>query len=100
MLVAAGLLLPRAGRLYYLLSLSLDPLSGAWYLLLLVVGGHVGVATAVLGCALLGVLTAVIAIARARERPSRSPLTGPRCAGRRPTRARARWAAPSPRLRR
>jgi hypothetical protein len=66
--------------LYYLLSLSLDPLSGAWYLLLLVVGGHVGVVTAVLGCALLGILTAVVGIAR-RERAEPEPAAPPSVRG-------------------
>lgn len=75
-LVVLGLLVPAMVALYYLVNLSLDPLSGAWYLLLLVVGGHVGVITAVLGCALLGLLTSVLGIAlradggEAEARPS------------------------------
>ena len=63
-LVGLGLLLPALVALYFLLNLALDPLSGTWYLLLLVVGGHVGVVTALLACVLLGLLTAVAGIAR------------------------------------
>ena len=63
-LVGAGLFLPALVALYYLINLSLDPLSGAWYLLLLVVGGHVGLITALIGCALAGVFTAVFEVAR------------------------------------
>jgi hypothetical protein len=74
-LVAAGLLVPLLVALYYMLDLSLDPLSGVWYLLLLIVGGHVGVATAVIACVLLGMLTAVAGIAR---RPSDEPELEPR----------------------
>ena len=44
-MVAVGLLLPALLAVYVLVSLSLDPISGVWYLMLLVTGGHVGVAT-------------------------------------------------------
>ncbi len=40
-------------------------MSGAWYLFLLVTGGHVSVATALLSCVLAASLGSVIAIARA-----------------------------------
>ena len=80
-LVGAGLLLPALVALYYLLNLSLDPLSGAWYLMLLVVGGHVGIVTALLACILLGILTAVTGIARrpggAPEPELRASVRGP-----------------------
>ena len=72
-LVAAGLLIPALVALYFLINLSLDPLSGAWYLLLLVVGSHVGLITAVIGCALAGLLTAVVGVAR---RPDDQPEPG------------------------
>jgi hypothetical protein len=63
-MVAAGLLLPALLAVYVLVSLSLDPLSGAWYLTLLVTGGHVSMLTALVWAALAGVLGSVIAIAR------------------------------------
>jgi hypothetical protein len=45
---------------YYLVALSMDPLSGAWYLLLLVTGHSVGLLTALVGCLMLGSLCAAI----------------------------------------
>ena len=47
-MVGAGLLLPVLLGVYVLVSLSLDPISGAWYLMLLVTGGHIGVAMTLL----------------------------------------------------
>jgi hypothetical protein len=38
---------------YYMFALSLDPLEGAWYLLMLVTGHSIGIVTALLGCVLL-----------------------------------------------
>ncbi len=63
-MVAAGLLLPALLALYQLIALNLDPVSGAWYLLLLVAGGHVSVAGALVGCVLAAVLGSTIAIVR------------------------------------
>ncbi len=60
---------------YELLTLSMDPVSGAWYLFLLVTGGHVSVPSALVGCVLAGVLSSVVAIARA---PREAPPQGPR----------------------
>ena len=85
LLVAAGALPPAIAGVYYLLALHLDPLSGAWYLLMLVSGGAVGPLAALLACVLLGALGAVAAIVRAgrREQPGapdardRPPLYGP-----------------------
>jgi len=68
-MVLAGLLLPALVASYYLVVLSTDPLSGAWYLLLLVTGGHVGTLTALAAAALLAVLVAVIAIVRSGPPP-------------------------------
>lgn len=79
-LVGLGLLLPALAALYFLINLSLDPLSGTWYLLLLVVGGHVGIVTAVLGCFLLGMLTAVVGVAR-RPGDKEVPAPGPTVRG-------------------
>jgi hypothetical protein len=52
-LLAAGLLAPLLVTVYYLFALSLDPLHGAWYLLMLVTGHSVGFATSLVGCLLL-----------------------------------------------
>jgi hypothetical protein len=43
---------------YYWFALSMDPLSGAWYLLMLVTGHTVGLLTALVGCVMLGALGA------------------------------------------
>jgi hypothetical protein len=44
--------------IYYLFALSIDPVAGAWYLLLLVTGHAVAPGTAFVGCVLLGTLCA------------------------------------------
>jgi hypothetical protein len=67
LLVAGGVLPPLLVALYYMVSLSLNPVSGAWYLLLVVSGHSVGLITALAGCVLLGVLVAVLAIALRRD---------------------------------
>jgi hypothetical protein len=64
-LVALGVVPALLVALYWLIALSVDPLSGAWYLLLLVTGGAVGLPTALVGCVLLAALVAVVSIARA-----------------------------------
>src|SRR4051812_4553262 len=65
LLIAGGLLPPLLVVLYYLVRLSIDPLSGAWYLVLLVTGGGVGVVLSLIACVMLGVLAAVVSISRA-----------------------------------
>lgn len=82
LLVGLGLLLPAGVAVYYLARLSLDPLEGAWYLLMLVTGHHVGLPTVLLGGVLLGLLGSTIAIVAARgrreeARPAGPPLRGP-----------------------
>jgi hypothetical protein len=82
LLIAGGLLPPLLVAGYYLLRLSMDPITGAWYLVLLVTGHSVGLITALIGCVLFGVLGAVVVIARAREEPPRTveerqPVYGP-----------------------
>jgi len=62
-LVALGLLLPGLVVLYDALALAVGPLGGAWYLLLLVAGGHVGLPLVLVGCVLAGVLGSVVSIA-------------------------------------
>ena len=39
--------------IYYLFALNLDPLHGAWYLLMLVTGHSVGIVLALIGCLML-----------------------------------------------
>ncbi len=56
---------------YYWFALSMDPLSGAWYLLMLVTGHTVGLLTALVGCVMLGALCA------AAELVYRSPAEVP-----------------------
>jgi hypothetical protein len=79
LLIAGGLLPPLLVALYYLFRLSMDPLAGAWYLLLLVTGHSVGLITALIGCALLALLSAVVAISRAQpdERRRQEPEERP-----------------------
>lgn len=55
--------------LYYMLRLSLNPLEGVWYLLLLVTGGQVGVLTAVLGALFLGLFGSIVSIAARSGEP-------------------------------
>jgi hypothetical protein len=73
LLVGGGLLPPVLVGLYYLVRLSMDPFTGAWYLLLLVTGHSVGLITALIGCALLALLSAVVAIARAGPDEGKTP---------------------------
>lgn len=68
LLVAGGLLVPAAIALLHALRLSLDPLEGAWYVFLLVTGGQVNLATAIVGCVLLGALASLIEILLAGRR--------------------------------
>lgn len=65
-LIAGGLVLPLLLVLYQLLLLGTDPIGGAWYLLLLLVGGQVGLWSAVIGAAFVAALASVLKIARRR----------------------------------
>ena len=82
-LIGGGLLLPALVALYYLVRLSMDPLTGAWYLLLLVTGHAVGLITALVGCLMLGLFASAVAISRAQpeeedgHRPTGAPVYGP-----------------------
>jgi hypothetical protein len=82
-MLGVGFLPAALVALYYLVSLSIDPLSGAWYLFLLLTGHSVGLITALLGCALLGAFFSALAVVRAGhdERPAapaeRPPVYGP-----------------------
>lgn len=68
-LVIGGLLLPVLLAVYHLATLDLDPLGGAWYGFLLITGGHVSFAGALVGCVLAGVLGSMVSILRVRRRP-------------------------------
>ncbi len=69
LLLALGALPALLVAVYYLFALSMDPLTGAWYLLLLVTGHTVGLLTALVGCVMLG------ALCGAAELVYRSPAT-------------------------
>ncbi len=62
LMVAGGLVAPLLVTLYYLFALSLDPLHAAWYLLGLVTGHSVGIATSLAGCLLLAAACATVEI--------------------------------------
>jgi hypothetical protein len=63
-LLAAGLVLPVLLAVYQLFVLGVNPLGGAWYLLLLVIGGQVGVGVVVVASLFLAVLALVVRIIR------------------------------------
>jgi hypothetical protein len=58
LLLALGALPPLLVAVYYMFALSIDPVAGAWYLLLLVTGHTVAPVTTFLGCVMLGTLCA------------------------------------------
>ncbi|HEX2162255.1 MAG TPA: hypothetical protein VHF88_10605 [Thermoleophilaceae bacterium] len=78
-LIAAGLVLPLLLAVYQLFVLGLDPLAGAWYLLLLVLGGQVGVGSVAVAALFTAVLGSVVTIARRSGEgpgaPAGEPLT-------------------------
>ena len=68
LLLALGALPVLVVGVYYLFALSMDPLSGAWYLFMLITGHSVSLATSLIGCLMLGALGA------ATELVARSPV--------------------------
>ena len=64
-LVAGGLVLPLLLAVYQLFVLGLNPLAGAWYLLLLVLGGQVGLAAVVVAALFTATFGTLLAIVRA-----------------------------------
>jgi hypothetical protein len=78
-LIAIGVVPPVLVAIYYLAALSMNPLEGAWYLLMLVTGHSVGLATTLVACLMLGVLCATIEIAaRVPDEPEPArPEPGP-----------------------
>jgi hypothetical protein len=62
---------------YYWFALSMDPLSGAWYLLMLVTGHTVGLLTALVACVMLGALCAAAELVyRSPAEPPEPPAAG------------------------
>jgi len=59
-LIAVGLALPALVAIYYMFALSLDPLAGLWYLLMLVTGHSVGLLTSLVACVMLAAACATV----------------------------------------
>jgi hypothetical protein len=75
-----GLVPPALLAVYELIALELNPISGAWYLFLLVTGGQVGLAAVVLGSVLAALFGSVAAILRAGD-PDQVEPGGPSVRG-------------------
>ena len=91
-LIGLGLLPLLFVAVYYLFALKLDPLSGAWYLLMLVTGHSVALPISLLACLLMGAACGAVRdrLARAGRGSARRPASGRRCTGPARTRGRAR----------
>ena len=78
-MIALGILPALLVALYYLVELSIDPLEGMWYLLMLVTGHTVGFMTSLVACVMLGAFCGVVEIAvRLPEEPTaQEPQLGP-----------------------
>jgi len=59
-LIAVGVLPALIVAIYYMFALSLDPLSGLWYLLMLVTGQSVGLVTSLIACVMLAAFCATV----------------------------------------
>ena len=83
LLLALGALPALLVAVYYMFALSMDPLTGAWYLLLLVTGHTVGLLIALVGCVMLGALCgAAELVYRSPTEPDEPPETaGPTALG-------------------
>ncbi|HEX8854724.1 MAG TPA: M28 family peptidase [Thermoleophilaceae bacterium] len=84
LLVGLGFLPIALVALYYMVRLQLGPLDSLWYLYQLVAGHHIGFASALIGCLVLGVFGSDVStlIARARRPlpqavPAHPPIRGP-----------------------
>jgi hypothetical protein len=77
LLLGLGALPPLLVTIYYLFALSIDPLAGAWYLLLLVTGHTVGPVTAFLGSLMLGTLCAAAELVYRQPAPPDEPEPEP-----------------------
>jgi len=81
-LFVLGLVPAALVALYYMLELGLNPASGAWYLLLLVTGGQMGLRAALLLTLFVGIAASTLAIVITQGRgrrpdPEAPPLRGP-----------------------
>jgi hypothetical protein len=77
LLLALGALPAVLVAVYYLFALSMDPLTGAWYLLLLVTGHSVGLLTSLVACVMLGSLLAAVELVRRSPVPPDRAADGP-----------------------
>ena len=59
-LIAVGIAPAVLVAIYYMFALSVDPLSGLWYLLMLVTGQSVGILTSLIACVMLAALCATV----------------------------------------
>ncbi|MET0614163.1 MAG: hypothetical protein ABW142_01865 [Thermoleophilaceae bacterium] len=59
-LIAVGVAPAAAVAIYYMFALSVDPLSGLWYVLMLVTGQSVGIVTSLIACVMLAALCATV----------------------------------------
>ena len=59
-LIALGVLPALVVALFYMFALSVDPLSGIWYLLMLVTGQSVGILTSLIACVMLAAACATV----------------------------------------
>jgi hypothetical protein len=59
-LIAVGILPALLVAIYFMFALSVDPLSGLWYLLMLVTGQSVGILTSLIACVMLAALCATV----------------------------------------
>lgn len=75
-LIAAGLVLPVLLAVYQLFVLGVSPLGGAWYLLLLVLGGQVGIGMVVVAALFVAVFALVVTIVR-RNGDAQGSAPGP-----------------------
>ncbi len=60
LLIAVGVAPALLVALYYMFALSLNPLSGVWYLLMLVTGHSVGILTSLIACLMLAAFCATL----------------------------------------
>jgi hypothetical protein len=75
--LVGGLLPVLAVALHYMVSLSMDPIHGLWYLLLLALGGTPGLPTVLIGIAVTAALVSIGRIALRRDEPESEPPDRP-----------------------
>lgn len=80
-LIAGGLVLPVLLVAYLMFVLDLDPLGGAWYLLLLTLGGQLGLGAIVVASLFLAVLGSAASLARRAPPGAGAPPAAPTTRG-------------------